>query len=51
MIMRNTEYVDIVRKMDFLDSAIEYESELESDWDSVTRHIFHLQEQIFHRYA
>jgi len=52
-IMRNTEYVDTIKEMNFFDFAVEYESELESewksiDWDSVTGHIFHLQEQIFH---
>lgn len=52
-IMRNTEYVDTIKEMNFFDFAIKYESELESewksiDWDSVTGHIFHLQEQIFH---
>jgi len=51
--MRNTEYVDICKQMDLLDFTVEYKSELESewnniDWDLCTRHIFKLQEQIFH---
>ena len=51
--MRNTEYVDIIKDMDVLDFAVEYESDLESewsnvDWDSCTRHIFKLQQEIFH---
>jgi hypothetical protein len=51
--MRNTEYVDIYREMNFLDFTVEYKSELESkwnniDWDLCKRHIFKLQEQIFH---
>ena len=54
--MRNTEYVDICKQMDLLDFTVEYKSELESewnniDWDLCTRHIFKLQEQIFHQYA
>ena len=51
--MRNTDYVDTIKDMDFFDFAFEYESELESewnniDWDSCNRHTFKLQQQIFH---
>lgn len=51
--MRNTDYVDIVKGMDFIDFTIEYESELESEWkdigwDSTNSYIFKLQQQNFH---
>ena len=51
--MRNTDYVDTIKDMDFFDFAVEYGSELESewnniDWDSCNRHTFKLQQQIFH---
>ena len=51
--MRNTDYVDTIKDMNILDFTLEYESELESEqnnihWDSVNRHTFKLQQQIFH---
>ena len=51
--MRNTDYVDTIKDMNILDFTLEYESELESewnniDWDSCNRHTFKLQQQIFH---
>lgn len=51
--MKNTDYVDMIKDMDFFDFTFEYESELESEWNNIkwgscNRHTFKLQQQIFH---